>query len=81
MSKRRLIVINALAILLTFVILIVGKLKLTGAIKINTEVMIILYLGCLLYDLIVMAMSMSSFVKFISRHERVEIMNEDSEPR
>lgn len=71
MGKRRLIVINALAILLTFVILIVGKLKLTGTIKINTKAMIILYLGCLLYDLIVMVMSMSSFIKFISRHEKI----------
>ena len=71
MSKRKLIVINALAILLTFIILIVGKLKLIGTIKINTEVMIILYLGCLLYDLIVMVISMSSFIKFISRYEKI----------
>ena len=73
MSKRRLIVINALAILLTFVILIVGKLKLTGTIKINTKAMIILYLGCLLYDLIVMIVSMNSFVKFITKNENIEI--------
>lgn len=81
MSKRKLIVINALAILLTFVILIVGKLKLTGTIKINTKVMIILYLGCLLYDLIVMIVSMNSFVKFISKHENLGVIDEDSEPR
>lgn len=71
MSKRRLIVINALAILFTFVILIVGRLNLTGTIKINIKVMMIIYLGCLLYDLIVMVISMSSFVKFISRHEKI----------
>lgn len=71
MSKRRLIVINALAILFTFVILIVGRLNLTGTIKINTKALIILYLGCLLYDLIVMVISMSSFIKFISRHEKI----------
>lgn len=71
MSKRRLIVINALAILFTFVILIVGRLNLTGTIKINIKVMMIIYLGCLLYDLIVMAISMSSFIKFISKHENL----------
>lgn len=81
MSKRKLIVINALAILLTFVILIVGKLKLTGTIKINTKVMIILHLGCLLYDLIVMVISMNSFVKFISKRDSMGVIDEDSEPR
>lgn len=71
MSKRKLITINALAILFTFVILIVGRLNLTGTIKINIKVMMIIYLGCLLYDLIVMAISMSSFIKFISKHENL----------
>lgn len=81
MSKRKLIVINALAILFTFVILIVGRLNLTGTIKINTKVMMIIYLTCILYDLIVMIVSMSSFVKFITKHDSMEDMNEDTEPR
>lgn len=81
MSKRKLIVINALAILLTFIILIVGRLNLTGTIKINTKAMMILYLGCIIYDLIIMIVSMNSFVKFISKRENLGVIDEDSEPR